>query len=259
MLQCQRLTHRFSSLGALVLEDVSLDLTNGEFVSLLGPSGCGKSTILKMIAGLIRPHSGEIRDSRPVGQQRTGYVFQEPRLIAWRTVQENLALPFELSRVKVDHDEIFRTLDLVGLSKSDAFKLPHMLSGGMKMRVSLARALLMQPTLLLFDEPFAALDELLREQLNEDLNALWREGLWTGLFVTHTISEAVFLSERVLVMSPHPGRIVGEFAIEGPKVRDQEWRNSLRFQQQVIAIRETMRSGRSADQEKHGLSQTGSP
>ncbi len=240
MLNVSGLTHRFSQIPPAVLEGVSFSLNAGEFVSLLGPSGCGKSTILKVLAGLIDATGGQIQWSNGT-RPKIGYVFQEPRLVPWRTVSENLALPFVLSRQTVPEQAIESQLTLVGLTKEDGRKLPHQLSGGMKMRVSLARALITKPQLLLFDEPFAALDEMLREQLHEELLSLWGKLGWTGLFVTHNIAEAVFLSQRVLVMSTKPGQITEEINVDLSSKRIPELRSSSDYQTLVASISQIMR------------------
>ena len=209
------------------VRDVSLQIRAGEFVSIVGPSGCGKSTLLRMIAGLIEPISGTLFvDDKPASEARkangrTAFVFQDPRLLPWRTVGANVALPLELARQSpAQRDTAVKTsIEMVGLTAGDEAKFPRMLSGGMRMRVSLARALVTQPRLLLLDEPFGALDDILRQQLNEELLRLWSEQRWTSVFVTHNVAEAVFLSQRVLVMSPSPGTIAAEIAVpfDGPR------------------------------------------
>ncbi len=202
--------------------DVDLSVAKGEFVSIVGPSGCGKSTLLRLVAGLRTATSGLLTvDGTEPGksQTRAAFVFQEPNLLPWRTVAGNVRLPLELDPATAatngasnDADSqalVERTIRLVGLSPEDAAKRPSELSGGMRMRVSLARALVTDPDIImLLDEPFAALDDILRQQLNEELQRLWWSKRWTGLFVTHNVSEAVFLSQRVLVMSRSPGTIL---------------------------------------------------
>jgi NitT/TauT family transport system ATP-binding protein len=198
-----------------VLSDISLSVARGEFVSLLGPSGCGKSTLLRLIAGLIQPTSGAVRINGQPPQTarrdstRLAFVFQDPTLLPFRTVRSNIRLPLELEgRVTAETStRIDETLDLVGLGRTDANKRPAQLSGGMRMRVSLARALITQPDVLLMDEPFAALDDVLRQQLNEELLRICAARKCTTVFVTHNVAEAVFLSHRILVMSSNPGRI----------------------------------------------------
>ena len=204
-----------------VLTDVSCRIREGEFVALLGPSGCGKSTFLRLVAGLMSPAAGTLtmHGMAPSiarrGERRVAFVFQEPNLLPWRTVADNIRLPLELQKVPPrDHAErIVKSLQLIGLTPDDAKKRPRNLSGGMRMRVSLARALVTLPDVLLLDEPFAALDDVLRQQLNEDLVRIWMQHHWTSLFVTHNVAEAVFLSQRVLVMNKRPGTIVAEIPI----------------------------------------------
>jgi NitT/TauT family transport system ATP-binding protein len=204
-----------------------LDLTIGrrEFVSLLGPSGCGKSTALRLIAGLGRPSRGGIE--RPVAGGDVGFVFQEPTLLPWATVEDNVRLPLRLAgRSRRDTaGEVRESLELVGLG-GFARAYPRELSGGMKMRVSIARALVTRPRLLLMDEPFAALDEITRFRLNDDLLRLWGSGGWTVVFVTHSVYESVYLSTRVVVMAARPGRVVAEIPITAPYPRDEEFRTS---------------------------------
>lgn len=223
--------------GKAVLSDVNFQVAGGEFVSLIGPSGCGKSTVLRLIAGLLEPTQGRLTVGKrsPAAARRdshgTAFVFQEANLLPWRSVTGNIRLPLELQRVPCqDHakmiDEVLR---LIGFEAHDARKRPFALSGGMKMRVSLARALVTQPHLLLLDEPFAALDDLLRQNLNEQLSRIWQEQRWTGIFVTHNVTEAVFLSQRVLVMSRSPGRIAEEIAIPWPFPRPAELRSEPEF------------------------------
>ena len=216
----------------LALTEISCAVKAGEFVSLLGPSGCGKSTLLRLFAGLISPTAGQLvvsgmapEDARRA-RCRVAFVFQESHLLPWRTVAENIRLPLELRAVpRLEHEELIRnSLRLIGLTEDDARKPPRSLSGGMRMRVSLARALVTDPELLLLDEPFAALDDVLRQQLNEDLVQIWMRRHWTGLFVTHNVAEAVFLSQRILVMSRRPGRIIAEIAIPFPYPRVPELR-----------------------------------
>ena len=203
------------------LADVDLSVAQGEFVSIVGPSGCGKSTLLRLVAGFRTVTSGQLTvDGVEPGNSQTkaAFVFQEPNLLPWRTVAGNVRLPLELDRAsaasknvssKADSQALVeRTVQLVGLSPEDVAKRPSELSGGMRMRVSLARALVTDPDIMLLDEPFAALDDILRQQLNEELQRLWWNKRWTGLFVTHNVSEAVFLSQRVLVMSRTPGTIL---------------------------------------------------
>lgn len=218
------------------LDGITLDLKAGELVSIVGPSGCGKSTLLRLIAGLIQPTSGHISvaghspiDARK-GDSRIGFVFQEATLLPWRSVADNIRLPLEFQNVERDEQEprISASLELIGLS---AFRnsLPAQLSGGMRMRVALARALVTHPRLLLLDEPFGALDEITRQRLNEDLLGLWEAQRWSAVFITHNVFEAVFLSQRVLVMSARPGRLVAELPIPLGFPRDPDIRGTAEF------------------------------
>ena len=211
--------------GTVAISDTSLQVEQGEFVAIVGPSGCGKSTLLRLASGLISPTSGTVKRSASVQ-----YVFQDSTLLPWRTVKKNVALNLELQ--KIDPAEIERrtnsAIDLVGLSDSTN-KLPRQLSGGMKMRVSLARSLACEPQLFLFDEPFAALDEFTRERLNLELRTILQTHNSGSLFVTHSIAEAVFLSHRVLIMSPRPGTIARSVDIPFSADRYQELRYSAEF------------------------------
>jgi NitT/TauT family transport system ATP-binding protein len=211
--------------GVRALGPIDLDVRRGEFVSLLGPSGCGKSTALRLIAGLSAPTSGALRVS---SQGRgIGFVFQEPTLMPWTSVRENVRLPLKLAHVDRDKAEarVAGALAQVGLTEF-AGAFPRELSGGMKMRVSLARALVTDPDILLMDEPFAALDEITRFRLNNDLLTLWRNLRKTVIFVTHSVFESVYLSQRVIVMTPRPGRIAAEFSIEAAEPRGEAFRSS---------------------------------
>ena len=223
--------------GTDALHNTSVSVAAGEFVSIVGPSGCGKSTLLRLASGLITPTSGTI--------SRTGtvqFVFQDSTLLPWRSVRRNVALNLELQKVeKSELDErTNRALALVGLLDS-AEKLPRQLSGGMKMRTSLARSLVCEPDMYLFDEPFAALDEFSRERLNVELRTMLSTRNAASLFVTHSIAEAVFLSHRVLVMSPRPGTIVREFAIPFGPNRQQDLRYSPEFAQLSGEIAQSLR------------------
>lgn len=204
--------------GVTAIESVHLTLTRGAFVALVGPSGCGKSTMLRLIAGLIHGTTGQIQiheraPTQALKRFETGFVFQSPTLLPWRSVRSNVELPLELNaETSAKNFAVSEILERVGLADfADAF--PHELSGGMKMRASLARALVTKPELLLMDEPFGALDEITRERLNMDLAGLWLKDRPTILFVTHNVYEAAFLSERVLIMSRRPGRIVDDIAV----------------------------------------------
>jgi len=220
--------------GVVALGPLDLDVRKGEFVSLLGPSGCGKSTALRLIAGLSAPTSGTVGVSKPTGQARPGhsigFVFQEPTLMPWTSVRENVGLPLKLARAPAAEASarIGEALKQVGLTEfADAF--PRQLSGGMKMRVSLARALVTDPDILLMDEPFAALDEITRFRLNNDLLSLWRNLRKTIIFVTHSVFESVYLSQRVIVMTARPGRIGAEFRIDAPEPRAEDFRTSAEY------------------------------
>jgi NitT/TauT family transport system ATP-binding protein len=218
----------------MALGPFDLDVNKGEFVSLLGPSGCGKSTALRLIAGLSAPTSGTVGISKPAGQARpghsVGFVFQEPTLMPWTSVRENVRLPLKLAHAPVAeaNARIDAALTQVGLTEfADAY--PRELSGGMKMRVSLARALVTDPDILLMDEPFAALDEITRFRLNNDLLALWRNLRKTIIFVTHSVFESVYLSQRVIVMTPRPGRLGAQFRIDTPEPRGEDFRTSAEY------------------------------
>src|SRR4051812_22775030 len=220
--------------GVMALGPLDLDVGRGEFVSLLGPSGCGKSTALRLIAGLSAPTSGAVGVSHRAGQARAGhsigFVFQEPTLMPWVSVRENVRLPLKLAHAPVAeaNARISEALAQVGLTEfANAF--PRELSGGMKMRVSLARALVTDPDILLMDEPFAALDEITRFRLNNDLLSLWRSLRKTVIFVTHSVFESVYLSQRVIVMTSRPGRLSAEVRIDAPEPRGEDFRTSADY------------------------------
>ncbi len=220
--------------GTMALGPLDLDVPRGEFVSLLGLSGCGKSTALRLIAGLAAPTSGTVGVSSRAGDKRPGpsigFVFQEPTLMPWTSVRENVRLPLKLAHAPSEaaNARVAAALTQVGLAEfADAF--PRELSGGMKMRVSLARALVTDPDILLMDEPFAALDEITRFRLNNDLLSLWRNLRKTVIFVTHSVFESVYLSQRVIVMTPRPGRLSAEFRIEAPEPRGEDFRTSVEY------------------------------
>jgi len=223
--------------GTNALHSTSVSVADGEFVSIVGPSGCGKSTLLRLASGLIAPTSGTITRNGSVQ-----FVFQDSTLLPWRSVRRNVSLNLELQKVgKSEIDErTNRALALVGLLDS-AEKLPRQLSGGMKMRTSLARSLVCEPDMYLFDEPFAALDEFSRERLNVELRSMLSTRKAASLFVTHSIAEAVFLSHRVLVMSPRPGTIVREFAIPFGPDRQQDLRYSPEFARLSGEIAQSLR------------------
>jgi NitT/TauT family transport system ATP-binding protein len=219
-----------------------LDLAVGahEFVSLLGPSGCGKSTALRVIAGLLHPSAGNV--AFPAGRPEIGFVFQEPTLMPWRNTLANAQLPLELKGVARGEAEARarEALTRVGL---DGFEtaFPRELSGGMKMRVSIARALAAKPKLLLMDEPFAALDEPTRQSLNDDLLKLWREDGLTVIFVTHSVYESTYLSTRVVVMTPRPGRITADIALDFPPDRTEAFRLSPEFSNAAAKVSAALR------------------
>jgi len=215
--------------GTPAVKSVDFDLARGEFVTLVGPSGCGKSTVLRIIAGLTRETSGLVVRM----EDRPGCVFQQPHLLAWRNLLRNVELYAELDGVpKQERRRLTQeALDLVGLTGFETH-LPHQLSGGMQMRAALARALVTRPPLLLFDEPFAAVDELLRERLQEELMRLFVAEQFAGLFITHSVMEAVFLSTRVLVMTPRPGTIAAAIDVPLPYPRSPE----VRFTPEYVSI-----------------------
>lgn len=217
--------------GTVALTGLDLDVGRGEFLSLLGPSGCGKSTALRIMAGLTQPSAGRIEwpgsaDVAVRGRgEDLGFVFQEPTLMPWATVFDNVRLPLRLKgRGKAAvKDEVMQALDLVGLA-AFAGHYPRELSGGMKMRVSIARAMVTRPRLLLMDEPFAALDEITRFKLNNDLLRLKEQMGWTVVFVTHSVYESVYLSSRIVVMAARPGRVVSQTTVDAPPVREETFR-----------------------------------
>ena len=214
----------------VALRNLNLSIKEGDFLSLLGPSGCGKSTALRLIAGLLSPTSGTIDWQGGKGDDDLGVVFQEPTLMPWARVKDNVWLPFRLRGKSFPsvNGEIMQALQLVGLEDfQNAF--PRELSGGMKMRVSIARALVTRPRLLLMDEPFAALDEITRHRLNEDLLALRQAIGCTIIFVTHSVFESVFLSDRIVVMAARPGRIIGELNVDVPYPRAEAFRTSPEY------------------------------
>ncbi len=227
---------RFRS-GVEALSGIDLAVAPGSFVSLLGPSGCGKSTLLRIIAGLAPPSSGRVVAGDSELARHLGFVFQEPTLMPWATVWQNVYLPLRLAGKRREEvaARIAETLASLGLAGFEQ-AYPRQLSGGMRMRVSIARALVTEPRLLLLDEPFAALDEFTRFRLNEDLLRLWQRHQWTVVFVTHSIFEAVFLSSRVLVMTPRPGRIVADLPVELPYPRDNALRTAPAYAEQCQRI-----------------------
>jgi NitT/TauT family transport system ATP-binding protein len=241
LLTFEGVSKRFAN-DVLALDGAGFLVASGEFVSLVGPSGCGKSTILRLAAGLTEPTSGTIKweGARP----RLGFVFQDAALMPWASVEKNVRLPLELLRMPeaAIGRRVKETLELVGLT-SFAKAYPRELSGGMRMRVSIARALAVEPSVLLMDEPFAALDEFTRERLNDELRSLWQARGLTILFVTHSIYESVYLSTRVLVMRPRPGRIVHDLNMAAPVERSSEFRHSANYAERCRALREALFEG----------------
>jgi NitT/TauT family transport system ATP-binding protein len=242
--QFNAVSKRFGK-GPAILDDISVNVARGEIISIVGPSGCGKSTLLRLVAGLSPITSGSITidGMTPANARETmSFIFQDATLLPWRTVRANVALGMELDHVARDRRAAV-TDDMLKLVKLDdvANHYPRQLSGGMKMRVSIARALASKPALLLLDEPFAALDEMTRDHMNEELLRLRAEGGWTVLFVTHSVAEAVFLSTRVIVLAPHPGRVAAEIAIDLPANR-AEIRETPLFEQTIARVSRALRS-----------------
>jgi NitT/TauT family transport system ATP-binding protein len=242
--------------GTRALLPVDLRVEEGEFVTLLGPSGCGKSTLLKMVAGLLEPTDGRLLLWRkPVSRldeagKRLSFVFQEATLMPWASVNANVRLPLDLAGVpRAQADQrVVDALARVGLSDFGRH-LPRELSGGMQMRVSIARGLVTDPSLLLMDEPFGALDEITRNRLDDDLLQLWRSQVLTVVFVTHSIAEAVFLSQRVVIMAARPGRVIGEVIIDEPYPRGADFRVSQRFAQWSQQLQDHLLRASDGDQE----------
>jgi NitT/TauT family transport system ATP-binding protein len=235
------------------LADIDLQVARGEFVSFIGPSGCGKTTLLRVIADLERQTSGQIAVNGVSPEEARkgrayGYVFQAPALYPWRTVVRNVTLPLEIMGLpaKEQRERAARYLDMVGLGGFER-KFPWQLSGGMQQRVSIARALSFEPDLLLMDEPFGALDEITRDHLNEQLLRLWEKTDKTVIFVTHSIAEAVFLSTRIVVMSPRPGRIMEVIPCDLPKGRNLDARETTQFLEIAHKVRVALRAGHSYD------------
>jgi NitT/TauT family transport system ATP-binding protein len=229
------------------LEGIDLDIRRGEFVSLIGPSGCGKSTLLRIIGDLIKPSSGSaIVNGKPADRARLdrdyGMVFQAPVLFDWRTVEDNVKLPLEIQGLDPARRQA-KAAEMLELVELEDFvhHYPWQLSGGMQQRVAIARALAFEPSILLMDEPFGALDEMTRERMNSEVQRIWERTGTTIVFVTHSIPEAVFMSSRVVVMSPRPGRITNVIEVDLPRPRDEETRESDRYFEVVTQVREALR------------------
>lgn len=234
--------------GVPALRNVSVTIADSEFVSVVGPSGCGKSTLLKIIADLLSPTEGTvlIRGRSPheaTARREIGMVFQSPVLYEWRSVRRNVELPLEVMGQprSARRERAEEMLELVGL-KQFASRYPWQLSGGMQQRVSIARALTFEPVILLMDEPFGALDEISREHMNQELQRIWSQTRKTVLFVTHSIPEAVFMSTRVMVMSPHPGQVVAEIDVDLPRPRTEETRTLPRYYDLITQVRQHLLS-----------------
>jgi len=235
-----------SRAGLPALKEISLRVEKAEFVALLGPSGCGKSTLLRLVSGLTQPSSGSIavNGMTPANaRELMSFIFQDATLLPWRTVEQNVGLGMELEHTAraARRERVAKMLELVGLGDV-AQRYPRQLSGGMKMRVSIARALVSRPRILLMDEPFAALDEMSRDRLNEELLRLYLEQMWTVMFVTHSVAEAVFLATKVVILAPHPGRIAHVVPIELGWPRGRELRLSAAFEEQVAYVSRLLRS-----------------
>ena len=242
--------------GVVALDGIDLDVEPGEFISLIGPSGCGKSTLLRIIGDLTKPTAGTAQvNGKPAERARRdheyGIVFQDAVLYDWRTVSKNIALPLELARWdrRRRADKVKEMLELVELNGFEDH-YPWQLSGGMQQRVSIARALGFEPKLLMMDEPFGALDEITRDRLNEQLLRLWSREKRTVVFVTHSIAEAVYLSTRIVVMSPRPGRVTKQIVSTLPEVRDLGMRDTSEFIAIAHEVREALHAGHGADSDE---------
>ena len=253
IIRMDRVSRRFGK-TVLAVDNMSLSITEGEFVSFLGPSGCGKSTALKMIAGLLPVSAGTITITPPKGksEQDLAFVFQEPTLMPWANVFENVYLPLRLAGVSRSDatPRVAAALIEVGLSRF-AESYPRELSGGMKMRVSIARAMVTRPRILLMDEPFAALDEMTRSKLNNDVVGLAKQHGLAVIFVTHSVFEAVYLSSRVIVMAARPGRVAADMAMETPWPRTEDWRVSPAFSTEARRVSETLKGTLHVDDIDH--------
>jgi NitT/TauT family transport system ATP-binding protein len=237
--------HRIFPGGVAAIAGIDLDVAAGEFVAILGPSGCGKSTLLRIIAGLDKPDSGSVQaGSERNGYAHIGYAFQEAHLLPWRNILRNVALPLELmGAARSDYlAAAARAIEQVGLADAST-RYPAQLSGGMRMRVSLARALVTNPSLLLLDEPFAALDEITRHELHEQMHLLWRKTRTTVIFVTHSIMEAAFLAQRAIVLTRQPARMVLDHRLDLPEQRTAELRTEARFARQLRLLFDALERG----------------
>ena len=251
VIETQNLSLTFTTADGPVyaLQEISLTVNDGDFVSLIGPSGCGKTTLLRVIADLERATAGTMQVNGMSPKQARmarayGYVFQAPALYPWRTVEKNVGLPLEIMGIANASERVRRNLELVNLSGFEK-KFPWQLSGGMQQRVSIARALAVEPKLLLMDEPFGALDEIVRDKLNQQLLELWAATKKTVVFVTHSIPEAVFLSSKIVVMSPRPGRIIDVIESNFPVKRTLDIRETPEFLKIAHRVREGLRAGHS--------------
>jgi NitT/TauT family transport system ATP-binding protein len=253
IIRMDRVTKRFGN-DILAVSDMSLTINEGDFISFLGPSGCGKSTALKMIAGLLPVTAGNITIAPAPGksEQDLAFVFQEPTLMPWATVFDNVFLPLRLADVTRAQatPRVEAALQEVGLS-SFARAYPRELSGGMKMRVSIARAMVTWPRILLMDEPFAALDEMTRSKLNNDVVRLAATNGLTVIFVTHSVFESVYLSTRVVVMAARPGRVAADLVMETPWPRSEDWRISQAFSTEAKRVSDTLKGTLDADHIDH--------
>lgn len=235
--------------GTVALKDMTLSIGEGEFVSLLGPSGCGKSTALRIIAGLGDATTGRVEwptmghDAHGKVEREIGFVFQEPTLMPWATVFKNVWLPLRLAGISKSaaRARVMEAIEMVGLA-AFADSYPRELSGGMKMRVSIARALVTRPRVLLMDEPFAALDEITRQKLNDDLLRLWAQFGWTVVFVTHSVFESVYLSTRIVIMAPRPGRVIDELLVDAPAPRGIAFRTSPEYSEMTRRASQSLHS-----------------
>jgi NitT/TauT family transport system ATP-binding protein len=246
-----RLAYPAAGGPVLALDGVTLDARPGEFLVVVGPSGCGKSTLLKLVAGLLAPTGGEVRvnGARVTGPgAQVGVVFQSALLMPWRSVLDNIMLQIEVRGLRrADHlDAAHALIDLVGL-KEFAHRKPYELSGGMQQRVGLCRALIHDPQILLMDEPFGALDAMTRESMNTELQRIWMERKKTVLLITHSIAEAVYLADRVLVMGPRPGRIVGEVTVDLPRPRTLDLAETVAFNHLAGQVRRLLNASGAID------------